>query len=168
MLHTPPTPSKQYLDCVLFYDFEEKVIRLLWHQTSIMFLARALKNIPPHFTCSSSWSLFIDMGVATTTDTTDSVRTRFETLKNLYGMSVQVDGTTKRRKCIWYWKNSKINPKVVLFYQQWYFILYCFTAWRCKQNMLHWMDWSKKMQPKSLTWLSSGFGAQLWTWLGLG
>ena len=37
------------------------------------------------------------MGVATTTDTTDSVRTSFEMLKNLYGMSVQVDETTKRK-----------------------------------------------------------------------
>ena len=40
------------------------------------------------------------MGVATTTDTTDSVRTSFETLKNLYRMSVQVDGTTKKRKSV--------------------------------------------------------------------
>ena len=33
------------------------------------------------------------MGVATTTDTTDSVRTSFEIVKNLYGMSVQVNET---------------------------------------------------------------------------
>ena len=31
---------------VFFYDFEEKVIKLLRPQTFIMFLARALKNIP--------------------------------------------------------------------------------------------------------------------------
>ena len=38
------------------------------------------------------------MGVATTTDTTDSVRTSFEVFKNLYGMSVQVDETAKNKK----------------------------------------------------------------------
>ena len=38
------------------------------------------------------------MGVTTTTDTTDSVRTSFEVLKNLYGMSVQVDETAKKQK----------------------------------------------------------------------
>ena len=38
------------------------------------------------------------MGVATTTDTTDSVRTSFEVFKNLYGMSVQVDETTNSQK----------------------------------------------------------------------
>ena len=38
------------------------------------------------------------MGVATTTDTTDSVRTSFEVFKNLYGMSVQVDETAKSKK----------------------------------------------------------------------
>ena len=38
------------------------------------------------------------MGVATTTDTTDSVRTSFEVLKNLYGMSVQVAETAKKEK----------------------------------------------------------------------
>ena len=36
------------------------------------------------------------MGVATTTDTTDSVRTSFEMLKNLYGMPVQVVKTIKK------------------------------------------------------------------------
>ena len=35
------------------------------------------------------------MGVATTTGTTDTVRTSLETLKNLYRMSVQVDETKK-------------------------------------------------------------------------
>ena len=30
----------------IVFDFEEKVIKLLRHQTSIMFLAKALKNIP--------------------------------------------------------------------------------------------------------------------------
>ena len=35
-------------------------------------------------------------GVATTTDTTDSVRTSFEMLKNLYGMPVQVVETIKK------------------------------------------------------------------------
>ena len=39
-----------------------------------------------------------DMGVATTTDTTDSVRTSFEVFKNLYGMSVQVDEIAKSKK----------------------------------------------------------------------
>ena len=38
------------------------------------------------------------MGVATTTDTTDSVRTSFEMLKNLYGMPVQVNETVKKGK----------------------------------------------------------------------
>ena len=38
------------------------------------------------------------MDVATTTDTTDSVRTNFEVLKNLYGMSVQVHETSKKQK----------------------------------------------------------------------
>ena len=37
------------------------------------------------------------MGVATTTDTTDSVRTSFEEF-NLYGMSVEVDETAKSKK----------------------------------------------------------------------
>ena len=36
------------------------------------------------------------MGVATTTDTTDSVRTSFEMLKNLYGIPVQVVETIKK------------------------------------------------------------------------
>ena len=36
------------------------------------------------------------MGVATTTDTTDSVRTSFEMLKNLYGMRVQIVETIKK------------------------------------------------------------------------
>ena len=35
------------------------------------------------------------MGVAITTDTTDSVRTSFEMLKNLYEMPVQVVETVK-------------------------------------------------------------------------
>ena len=47
------------------------------------------------------------MGVATTTDTTDNVRTSFETLKNLYGMAVQVDGTIKKEE------NSTILKKMV-------------------------------------------------------
>ena len=38
------------------------------------------------------------MGVATTTDTTDSVRTSFAVLKNLYGMSVQVDEADNKQK----------------------------------------------------------------------
>ena len=40
------------------------------------------------------------MGVATITDTMgkDSVRTSFEVLKNLYGMSIQVDETDKKQK----------------------------------------------------------------------
>ena len=38
------------------------------------------------------------MGVATTTDTTDSVRTSFEMLKNLYGMPVQVVETVKKEQ----------------------------------------------------------------------
>ena len=36
------------------------------------------------------------MGVATTTDTTDSVRLSLEMLKNLFGMSVQVVETIKK------------------------------------------------------------------------
>ena len=36
------------------------------------------------------------MGVATTTDTMDSVRTSFEMLKNLYEMPVQVVETVKK------------------------------------------------------------------------
>ena len=36
------------------------------------------------------------MGVATTTDITDSVRTSFEMLKNLYGIPVQVVETIKK------------------------------------------------------------------------
>ena len=40
----------------------------------------------------------VAMGVATTTYTTDSVRLSFETLKNVYGMTVQVHATTKKRK----------------------------------------------------------------------
>ena len=38
------------------------------------------------------------MGVATTTDTTNSVRTSFGILKNLYGISVQVNEATKKKK----------------------------------------------------------------------
>ena len=38
------------------------------------------------------------MGVATITDTTNSVRTSFGILKNLYGISVQVNETTKEKK----------------------------------------------------------------------
>ena len=40
------------------------------------------------------------MGVATTTDTTDSdsVRTSSEVFKSLYGMSVQVEETAKSKK----------------------------------------------------------------------
>ena len=38
------------------------------------------------------------MGVATTTDTTVSVRTSFAVLKNLYGMSVQVYEADKKQK----------------------------------------------------------------------
>ena len=45
-----------------------------------------------------SLDLPFDMGVATTTDTTDSVRTSFEVFKNLYRMSVQVDETAKSKK----------------------------------------------------------------------
>ena len=37
-----------------------------------------------------SWNIISPMGVATTTDTTDSVRTSFGRPQNLYGMSVQV------------------------------------------------------------------------------
>ena len=36
--------------------------------------------------------------VATTTDTVDSVRIGFERLKNLYGMSAQVNETTKKSR----------------------------------------------------------------------
>ena len=58
--------------------------------------------------------MHICMGVATTTDTTDSVRTSFEMLKNLYGMSVQVDETTKRKiRGKFTILKSKINAKVI-------------------------------------------------------
>ena len=54
------------------------------------------------------------MGVATITDTTNSVRMSFGILKNLYGISVQVNETTKKKKekCTYDLKKSlKINPK---------------------------------------------------------
>ena len=50
------------------------------------------------------------MGVATTTDTTGSVRTSFEILKNLYGMSVQVDETTNKENR---GKISDLEKKVI-------------------------------------------------------
>ena len=68
------------------------------------------------------------MGVATTTDTTDSVRTSFEMLKNLYGMSVQVDETTKRKiRGKFTILKSKINANV-LFYFNRSFIFYKFMV----------------------------------------
>ena len=61
------------------------------------------------------------MGVATTTDTTDSVRTSFEVFKNLYGMSVQVDETAKSKKegkaAIWE-KICKSNPRKIFYVEQ--------------------------------------------------
>ena len=57
------------------------------------------------------------MGVATITDTTNSVRTSFGILKNLYGISVQVNETTKEKKRKVYdlKKSLKINPKQYFF-----------------------------------------------------
>ena len=57
------------------------------------------------------------MGVATTTDTANSVRTSFGILKNLYGISVQVNETTKKKKekCTILKKSFKINPKQYFF-----------------------------------------------------
>ena len=49
--------------------------------------------------------------VATTTDTTDSLRTSFEVFKNLYGMSVQVDETAKSKK------ESTVRPEKKLYKQ---------------------------------------------------
>ena len=61
------------------------------------------------------------MGVVTTTDTTDNVRTSFETFKNLYGITVQVDGTIKKEENSTILKNGKINPKVKCYFKQCYF-----------------------------------------------
>ena len=61
------------------------------------------------------------MGVATTTDTTDSVRTSFELLKNLYGMPVQVAETVKKEneeKSAISIKNHEIIPKIMLYFEQ--------------------------------------------------
>ena len=57
------------------------------------------------------------MGVATTTD---PVRTSFEALKNLYGMSVQVDETAKKQKRGRSTDVGKIeiNPKLMLYVKQ--------------------------------------------------
>ena len=58
------------------------------------------------------------MGVATTTDTTDSVRTSFEMLKNLYGMPVQVVETIKKdneEKSVIFIKIIKSAPNNVIF-----------------------------------------------------
>ena len=52
-----------------------------------------------NFNCLSTYFSAVKiMGVATTTDTTNSVRTSFGILKNLYGISVQVNETTKKKK----------------------------------------------------------------------
>ena len=61
------------------------------------------------------------MGVATTTDTTDSVRTSFEVFKNLYGMSVQVDKTAKSKKdckaAVWE-TFGKATPRIIFYIEQ--------------------------------------------------
>ena len=51
------------------------------------------------FNCLSTYFSDVKiMGVATTTDPTNNARTSFEILKNLYGISVQVNETTKKKK----------------------------------------------------------------------
>ena len=51
------------------------------------------------FNCLSTYFSDVKiMGVATTTDTANSVRSSFGILKNLYGISVQVNETTKKKK----------------------------------------------------------------------
>ena len=51
------------------------------------------------FNCLSTYFSTVKIiGVATTTDTTNSVRRSFGILKNLYGISVQVIETTKKKK----------------------------------------------------------------------
>ena len=49
------------------------------------------------------------MGVATTTDTTDSDRTSFEMLKSLYGMPVQVCDLNKNNKISGRFGSSQIS-----------------------------------------------------------
>ena len=60
------------------------------------------------------------MGEATTTDTTDSVRTSFEMLKDLCGMPVQVVETIKKeneeRSAILIKIHNEINPKIMLYF----------------------------------------------------
>ena len=85
------------------------------------------------------------MGVATTTDTTDSVRTSFEMLENLYGMPVQVVETIKKEneeKSAILIKNNKISPKIMLHFEQ-LCVVYLVTIslfQHFSNSMKHWMD----------------------------
>ena len=64
------------------------------------------------------------MGVATTMDTTNSVRTSFGILKNLYGISVKVNETTKKKKeKPTILKKSKNQPKAIFFNNNLYVLL---------------------------------------------
>ena len=82
------------------------------------------------------------MGVATTTD---SVRTSFEMLKNLYGMPEQVVETIKkgkRGKVCDLNKNNKISPKIMLKFEQ-PCVVYLVTIslfQHFSNNMKHWID----------------------------
>ena len=61
------------------------------------------------------------MGVATTTDTTDSVCKSFEMLKNLYGMSVQFVEPMKKEneeKSAILIKSNKVSLKIMLGFEQ--------------------------------------------------
>ena len=85
------------------------------------------------------------MGVATTTDTTDSVHTSFEMLKDLHGMPVQVVETIKKEKrgkvCDLN-KNNEINPKIMLYFEQScvvYLVTISLFQHFCNY-MKHWMD----------------------------
>ena len=71
------------------------------------------------------------MGVATTTDTTDSVRTSFEMLKNLYGMPVQVVETVKKEneeKSAILIKTMKSTPKYLMLYFKQSCVVYLATV----------------------------------------
>ena len=76
------------------------------------------------------------MGVATTTDTTDSVCKSFEMLKKLYGMSVQFVETMKKEneeKSAILIKSNKVSPKIMLGFEQLcvvYLVTTPFCNWR--------------------------------------
>ena len=85
------------------------------------------------------------MGVATISDTTDSVRTSFEMLKNLYGMPVQVVETIKKGKRGKFCdlnKSNEISPKIMLYFEQ-SCVVYLVTIslfQHFSDSMKHWMD----------------------------